>query len=438
MSADDDDGADDGRHHGRGEDDHDEDEDADEAPPALDGPAGNLRGARGRATPLKGAAAPPAILSAVKEAKEKLEALQLEAQEQLHAQAAQLQAQAARRKTTPKRGDAPDPDALKTLTDKNKELESLLSGLRLEKQQKEEKARLDASHGKRSPPTGGDRSDHDSDVEEIGRMPTHHFTGNTHGDGHDGGDSRASSQSDSTSSKYPPRPTAEDYARAAADLHENMDKKDEVTLPKYRHGKTEPLSDRFILWLRNHKLKSEIECNKSFPTQLEEMMTSMQSHNPALYVQMLWALNVIEEDREMGDSIPLSESYLWERYVVDNMKDNGFLCNRWQFNTNTKMIKTIMTEWTKTEDGETIGSHTVPRHTQNQFTGFVSMQISQNTAGIKILRDIRFLFEGNGSSTLYRAYVALFSIPAEKCPDVHQAWQEIMHRVNEVHINIPT
>jgi hypothetical protein len=36
--------------------------------------------------------------------------------------------------------------------------------------------------------------------------------------------------------------------------------------------------------------------------------------------------------------------YLWARYVLDCLRDNGHLCSRWQFNANTKMLKTIMIE----------------------------------------------------------------------------------------------
>ena len=102
-----------------------------------------------------------------------------------------------------------------------------------------------------------------------------------------------------------------------------------------------------------------------------------------------------------------------------------------------RVLKHIMVEWTKVEPGEKHGPHTVDRHTRNAFTSYVELQITSDTPGIKIVRNARFLFEGTNATTLYRAYMALFSIGPGDCPDIHAAWQEIMHRTSEVHSKIP-
>jgi hypothetical protein len=166
--------------------------------------------------------------------------------------------------------------------------------------------------------------------------------------------------------------------------------------------------------LRIHNPKSEIESNKPFPTQPREMVTVMIYHNPALSVQLLWSLNMMEEEIELGfvDGTPLNNIYLRGRYVLDCLKDSGFLCSRWQFNANMKMIKTIMIEGTKTEDGETHGVHTIGRHTQNQFIAFVGMHITNDTPGIKIIRAIRFLSRATRRPTS-TAPTWLCSIPPE-------------------------
>jgi hypothetical protein len=109
------------------------------------------------------------------------------------------------------------------------------------------------------------------------------------------------------------------------------------------------------------------------------------------------------------------------RFVVECFKENGLQCPRWHFNANMKMIKTIMIEWTKTEDGEKHGTHTTEKHMHNHFTVYVGMQITNDTPGIKILRDVQFLFEGTNATNLHRAYVALFTIPHDKCPNPHAA-----------------
>jgi hypothetical protein len=184
---------------------------------------------------------------------------------------------------------------------------------------------------------------------------------------------------------------------------------------------------------------SEIEYGKPFPTQLREMITAMISHNPAPSIQLLWALEVMDEEMETGADAdtPFNDIHLWERCVLDCLTDNGHLLSPWQFNANMKMIQTIMIEWTKTADDETHGPHMISQHTQNQFTAYVSMQITKETLGINIPKDTPFLFEGTKAPTLHRAFVALFTILQDKCPDIHVLWQEVLHRVNEVHINIP-
>jgi hypothetical protein len=102
-----------------------------------------------------------------------------------------------------------------------------------------------------------------------------------------------------------------------------------------------------------------------------------------------------------------------------------------------RMLKQIMVEWTNVKPGEKHVPHTIDRHIRNAFTSYVELQMTSSTPGINIRRSARFLFEGTNATTLYRAYMALFSIGRDDCPDIHAAWQEIMHRVNEVHINIP-
>jgi hypothetical protein len=81
-----------------------------------------------------------------------------------------------------------------------------------------------------------------------------------------------------------------------------------------------------------------------------------------------------------------------------------------------------MIEWTKADNGEKHGAHTIEKHTQNAFTSYVDMQITNETPGIKILRDVRFLFEGTNALSFYRATMALFTFSKDCCPDIHAAW----------------
>jgi hypothetical protein len=53
-----------------------------------------------------------------------------------------------------------------------------------------------------------------------------------------------------------------------------------------------------------------------------------------------------------------------------------------------KMLKTIMIEWTKTEDGEKHEAHTIEKHAQNAFTSYVDKHITNDTLGIKIIQDV--------------------------------------------------
>jgi hypothetical protein len=116
----------------------------------------------------------------------------------------------------------------------------------------------------------------------------------------------------------------------AADMYEHLDARDEQVLPSKRHGKTEGLSGKLILRLRIYKLMSEIECGKCLPTQLREMITVMTVHNPAVSVQQLWALGVMDKERETGadDGTPFNNIYLLERYILDLLKDNSHLFSR--------------------------------------------------------------------------------------------------------------
>ena len=116
-------------------------------------------------------------------------------------------------------------------------------------------------------------------------------------------------------------------------------------------------------------------------------------------------LTVMEEESLRDDSDERHDYYVWERYIADCIAGNGRLCSRWHFHANMRMLKKIMVEWTKVEPGEKHGAHTIERHTRNSFTSYVELQVTSDTPGIKILRNIRFLFEGTNATTLYRAYM---------------------------------
>jgi hypothetical protein len=81
-----------------------------------------------------------------------------------------------------------------------------------------------------------------------------------------------------------------------------VEKNGSVTLPAPRHETYVDINDKPILWLRCHKLKPENESLKSFPTQLNDMISIMVSYNNALSVQLQWMLKVMEEEEIRDDS----------------------------------------------------------------------------------------------------------------------------------------
>jgi hypothetical protein len=113
----------------------------------------------------------------------------------------------------------------------------------------------------------------------------------------------------------------------AFNLHDHDDENDSITPPSRRHEDAKCLSDKIALWLRWQKPGLEIETGKSFRTQLREVISIMISHNNALLVHMLWALNVMEEKIEDNLGTPYTKIYMWKRYVVDCLNENGLLCS---------------------------------------------------------------------------------------------------------------
>ena len=85
----------------------------------------------------------------------------------------------------------------------------------------------------------------------------------------------------STSSQNPallPRLTPAEYAVQAGRQHTNVEDTDGITHPIARHEKMVDLNDKLILWLQCQKLKPEDESRKSFPTQLNDMISVMISY----------------------------------------------------------------------------------------------------------------------------------------------------------------
>ena len=91
------------------------------------------------------------------------------------------------------------------------------------------------------------------------------------------------------------------------------------------------LNDKLLLWLRCQKLKPEDESHRSFPTQLNDMISVMVSYNNALSVQLQWMLKVMEIEELRGDSDETTDYYVWGRYVSDCNLSKGRLCNRRHF-----------------------------------------------------------------------------------------------------------